>query len=303
MKGKINLFQRKKPFYGFLVISLGFFTASCQSSNSPVVAQVDSEKITAEDLQKELFLRSPDQENLLLSKEIRRELLDILVRRKLILSEAKREGIHKTEAFKKKLKNLRRRLRNQMNLEEEMLLAAEYYQILQDNVLNVTEEEAQNFYKTESEFKIRHILVRSQEEAEEIVNKLSKGQSFERLAKLHSLDASSSQSGGDLGYVTRGTLVRELENAAYALQKGETSAIISTRFGYHLIQKIDQRPLSHKDLEPKLLESIGITLQSQKFGAWLERARAKHPVTIQEDVLAKMSINPNNADLPVQSKN
>jgi peptidyl-prolyl cis-trans isomerase C len=82
-----------------------------------------------------------------------------------------------------------------------------------------------------------HILVKSEDKAKEILTKLKLGKSFEDLAKENSL-CPSKKRGGSLGSFSRGQMVREFENAAFKLKKGEISLPIKTQFGWHLIKRI-----------------------------------------------------------------
>jgi peptidyl-prolyl cis-trans isomerase C len=86
-----------------------------------------------------------------------------------------------------------------------------------------------------------HILVKSLEEAQAILNELKLGKkSFARLAGEKSL-CSSGRKGGDLGWFTRGRMVKEFENTAFTLQKGETSQPVRTQFGWHIIKVLENR--------------------------------------------------------------
>ena len=84
--------------------------------------------------------------------------------------------------------------------------------------------------------KARHILVSQEFEAKDLQKKIQEGNSFEALARQHS-SCPSGKSGGDLGEFGRGMMVQPFEDAAFALQIGETSGPVRTQFGYHLIQR------------------------------------------------------------------
>ena len=83
-----------------------------------------------------------------------------------------------------------------------------------------------------------HILVKTEKEANMVLERLKKGEKFANLAKAVSL-CPSKKRGGDLGTFGRGQMVKEFENAAFALQKGEISPIIKTKFGYHIIRRLE----------------------------------------------------------------
>lgn len=83
-----------------------------------------------------------------------------------------------------------------------------------------------------------HILVKTEGEAKIIVERLGKGEKFTNIAKESSL-CPSGKRGGDLGTFTRGKMVREFETAAFALQKGQVSAPVRTKFGYHIIKRLE----------------------------------------------------------------
>ena len=83
-----------------------------------------------------------------------------------------------------------------------------------------------------------HILVKSEQEAKAILERLKKGEKFSAIAKAVSR-CPSGKRGGDLGTFTRGKMVKEFENAAFALKKGEVSAVVKTKFGCHIIKRLE----------------------------------------------------------------
>jgi peptidyl-prolyl cis-trans isomerase C len=83
-----------------------------------------------------------------------------------------------------------------------------------------------------------HILVKSESEAKAVLERLKKGEKFGRVARAVSR-CPSGKRGGDLGTFTRGKMVKEFENAAFALGKGEVSGLVKTQFGYHIIKRLE----------------------------------------------------------------
>lgn len=90
-----------------------------------------------------------------------------------------------------------------------------------------------------STIRARHILVSQEHEAQDLLKKIEGGEAFEDLAASHSQCPSGKQTGGDLGEFSRGQMVREFEEAAFALQPGQVSTPVKTQFGYHIIQRTE----------------------------------------------------------------
>jgi len=88
-----------------------------------------------------------------------------------------------------------------------------------------------------SKIRVSHILVEKQSQALRILDELKQGASFTELARKYS-QCPSAKRGGDLGFFGRGKMVREFEQAAFALKEGEVSQPVKTQFGYHIIKRI-----------------------------------------------------------------
>lgn len=89
-----------------------------------------------------------------------------------------------------------------------------------------------------SKIAARHILVDQLHEAQDLQKKLAEGETFESLAKKFS-KCPSKERGGDLGSFGRGRMVPAFEEGAFALEVGQVSEPIRTRFGYHLVQRYE----------------------------------------------------------------
>lgn len=85
--------------------------------------------------------------------------------------------------------------------------------------------------------KCSHILVQKQSEAMAIYERLKNGEKFGKLAKELSIDTGSAKKDGNLGYFTKGMMVKPFEEAAFKLQVGEMSEPIKSEFGYHIIKR------------------------------------------------------------------
>jgi parvulin-like peptidyl-prolyl isomerase len=89
-----------------------------------------------------------------------------------------------------------------------------------------------------NEIHCAHILVKTEKEAQAVMERLERGGKFANVAREVSL-CSSGKRGGDLGTFGRGKMVREFEEAAFALQKGQNSPIVKTKFGYHIVRRLE----------------------------------------------------------------
>ncbi len=125
---------------------------------------------------------------------------------------------------------------------------------------------------TEEQVHARHILVETEEEAQTVLARLEAGEDFASLAEELSTDESTREDGGDLGWFPRGVMVPEFEEAAFALQPGETSDIVQTSFGYHIILVEERDP--DRELEPSFLERRRASALSE----WLEEQRQSEAV-------------------------
>ena len=83
-----------------------------------------------------------------------------------------------------------------------------------------------------------HILVKIEKEAKAAMERLERGEKFANIAREISL-CPSGKRGGDLGTFGRGRMVKEFEEAAFALQKGQISPIVKTKFGYHIVRRLE----------------------------------------------------------------
>ena len=85
-----------------------------------------------------------------------------------------------------------------------------------------------------------HILVQTEEEANDLLKKLEEGSDFGELAQEYSL-CPSKRDGGDLRFFGRGMMVKPFEDAAFELEVGQVSAPVETQFGWHLIKLTDKK--------------------------------------------------------------
>jgi len=165
-------------------------------------------------------------------------------------SEQKLEEYYSTPLFKIK-NDLRKEISNQMRIS---ILKEKRF-----NNIKISRKEVEQFYQEfqdslptmKASVDISHILMQvtpsenslreAYQKIQDIQNKLKEGQDFATLARQYSEDPGSAANGGVLGFVSRGTLVKEFEEAAFALDEGQISDIVQTKFGFHIIQLIERQ--------------------------------------------------------------
>ena len=115
-----------------------------------------------------------------------------------------------------------------------------------------------------------HILVGDEATAQAVLDQLANGTDFAALATAYSLDLSSRPAGGDLGWFPRGLLTTpEVETAAFNLQPGETSGIVASSLGFHIVQVVERQPA--RTLSPGSLQA----LRARAYREWLDRLLAQ----------------------------
>lgn len=128
-----------------------------------------------------------------------------------------------------------------------------------------------------------HIVTKTYEEAQEILERLKKGEKFEKLAKEKSIGPSA-ENGGDLGYFKRGDMVSEFENVAFNLKIGELSDIVQTDYGYHIIKVVGREALSPVEVSA-VKENIKNKLLRDKmekaYFDWIDKLKKEANIEIK----------------------
>ena len=177
------------------------------------------------------------------SPQLRNAVREALVRREVLAQAAQKKGLDKNPE-----------VQTQIDLARQEVMINVY---INDYVSThpVSDEAVKKEYdairaqKGDKEYKARHILVESSDEANAIIQKLKKGEKFDDLAK-QSKDPGSKDRGGDLGWATPDNYVKPFSEAMVKLEKGKfTEAPVKTDYGYHVIMLDDTRELKVPALE------------------------------------------------------
>jgi peptidyl-prolyl cis-trans isomerase C len=232
-------------------------------------------KTSLTQLEQEINQRSP---NHAFPKE---KLIEELIQRQLLIQEATNKQLDKGAEYIERLETVKNSLLSQAAIQN----------FLKSNPVTDAELEAEytkNISASGKEYKARHILLKSEEEAKAVIKELAAGADFVELAKTKSTGPSGPQ-GGDLGWFTAAQMVAPFSEAAIVLEDGKfTTEPVQTQFGWHIILKEGARDLPAPSFE-SVKEKIRPALQRNKMQSFMEglRQQAKVEILLPKEVEVK----------------
>lgn len=188
------------------------------------------------------------------NEQMRGMVREELVNREIIMQEAQKAGIARQAEVQTQLEMAR----------QEILVSAYLRDWVRKNP--ISDAEVQKEYERaraqqgDKEYKARHILVETEDQAKELIAELKKGGKFDDLASKNSKDTGSAQRGGDLDWNVPATYDKQFSDAMVKLEKGKyTDTPVRTRFGFHVIQLDDVRPsrfAALAELKPRIQQML-----------------------------------------------
>ena len=243
------------------ILSTVLLVASANAAE--VLATVNDTPIKKEDVN--LVLQQQGITFDKLNKEQQKKLIDKLIERELLVNIAKKAGIEKDEAYTKALENYKKDLAIKVWMDKIYKRT-----LISDSEANKYYQDSKDTFKTPEKIHARHILVKTEKEAQDIINKLKnlKGDElknkFIELAKSKSTGPSG-KNGGDLGFFGKGQMVKPFQDMAFALKKGEiTLKPVKTQFGYHIIYLEEKKPAGIAPFE-EVKEQIIAKMRQEQF--------------------------------------
>lgn len=277
------------------ILAILMILSACSKDTEGLVGSVNGQDISQEEFDadfevfKNLYERElgedvldqTGQDGVSLGESLKESILEKLIMEKLIAEESEKlkitisdeelkVAVEKSisdmggqESFDEFLTNMNiTRDFYESNLKKELLVQKHKEEFL--GTLAITDEDAQAFFEENKDVstivRASHILVATEEEGKAILERLSNGEDFATLATLESLDSVSATNGGDLDYFGRGKMIAEFEEAAFALEEGETSDLVKTEVGYHIIRVTEK-----KDSFEELKDEIVNLLKENKY--------------------------------------
>lgn len=282
-----------------VVFLLGIFlflsTLSCGRSGKEEMGRKELVRINDFSISIEEFRQMSEKQplegkmRLLDEKGMRDFLENYVITREVLYQEARKKGFDKNKEILDKVEDFKRAMIIDGLIEEVLKGKSE-----------ATEEEIQQYYRenralfTEPlEVKIRHIVVNSEPVLKEVLTRLSRGESFEKLASAYNIDRTR-EDGGNLGYIRRGQLApsfAQFEEAAFSLmKKGDISEVVRTPYGFHLIQLEEMRGMTQRPLE-QVRERIRLFLQAKKrqeaYLNYVKEVKSRARILINEQLWAE----------------
>ncbi|MFC7052141.1 peptidylprolyl isomerase [Hansschlegelia quercus] len=200
---------------------------------STVLATIDGQPVTAGDVA--VATEDLEQSMASMTEDQRKDYaLNYLIDLKLAARSAEKAKLGDSDEFRKRLDYLKDRA-----LMEELLQKEAKAAVTDERMRKLYEDTAKNM-KPEEEVHARHILVKTEDEAKKVEERLAKGEDFAKVANDVSIDPGSAKRGGDLGFFGRGQMVPAFEEVAFKLEPNKVSDPVKTQFGYHVI-KIDEK--------------------------------------------------------------
>lgn len=272
--------NRKILYLSALLVACVFALSGCGNAKSKPLATVDGKVITVGDFDKRIS-KMPAYYKTLASNR-KKDFLDDMINEQLMYKAALKRGINRDAEVKELLDEAKRKILIARLMEVELKKSAvsedkikEFYQIHKDD------------FVTPLKLRASHIMVDTEAEANEILQKLKEGGDFAQLAKQYSKDPSKERS-GDIGYFIKGQLMPELEEVCFKLQVGQTTDIIKTKFGYHIIKltdRIEPRTVELSEVRDAIEKELKDMAQQRALNDLVKDLRSKAHVKINEKLM------------------
>lgn len=244
-------------------------------SENQLVAKVSGKEITRQDVLKFLNDMGPQMAMQFQSPDGIRRVIDEMVNQELLYFDAIENKLDQDEEFIEVLEATKTALLK--NYAFSKVIANE---VVSEDEIRDYFNENKDMFKKEETVKASHILVDSEEKANEILDKLNEGLSFEDAAKEYST-CPSKEDGGNLGEFGKGQMVKEFEDEAFNMEVGTVSKPVKTQFGYHLIKLMEKNPpadASLDEVKEEINRQLLISKQQDKYLGKIQDLKSKYEV-------------------------
>ncbi len=277
MKLSVLKSTTRKHFYTIafsgLLISSSTLMAGDELVDDKVLATVNGQNVTESQLE---IAAAQSKVNFKEITPVQKKLLtEALINRQLVLDEAIKANYDKTPDIAARIKAL-----------TESYIAANYLATIAKE-FNIDDSAMKAYYDTSvvgnspKEYKARHILVKTEEEAKALIKKIEGGADFSKLAKEQSTDVGSGSRGGDLGWFSEQDMVAPFSKMVATLKKGELSkTAVNSQFGWHVIILDDTRATAPPEFDA-VKQNIEKVLIKEKLNQYLDDLNAQATILLK----------------------
>ncbi len=285
----------RKSLLTLLVLFLWLSLA--HANKEEILAEVGPYKLTKSEFEAKLETAPPQVKMILAHQpQLKQALVKRWVEITLLALAAKDAGLDKDPKVKARLEEVTRQILAQAYLEQKLKETAK----VDEKELKAYYEKHREKFQEPEAVRARHILIEvpqnatpAQEKealakAQKIRERILKGEDFAKLAKEYSADPGTKDRGGDLGFFTRGQMVKEFEKAAFNLKPGEVSEPVRTPFGYHLIKVEEVRASKQKtfaEVKNKVREELIQAKEEEAINQTIKALSKKYHAKIYENRL------------------
>jgi peptidyl-prolyl cis-trans isomerase C len=253
------------------LLSASLLPFAAYAQDSDVVARVNGRDITAADLAvaEELYSQQLGS----MPEDAKRSVLvDALIELRVIADAARDEGVADNAQYKRQMAFFEAQTLRSVFMDTEVAAA-----VTDEAVRAAYDEQAAKIPPIE-EVRLRHILLPTKEAADEVIKGLQSGQDFAAIAIERSLDTTSKEKGGDLGFVVAGQTIAEVDAAAASLQPGQfTASAVQSPFGFHVV-KVEERRQRPAPAFDTISDQIRQSLQAAEEKRIVDTLRANAKV-------------------------
>ena len=270
----------------FMLVLIIAFVFGCSQTKDEVIVKAGSSKLTKKELQEDLKSLPPQTKAFLASPEGINRLKDELIKREVLYEEARKKGIEKSEDFKKRMEEFKKITLINMLLEQEI-----------KNMQNVTENEAKEYYEKHkdefikpTEVRVSQIVVKNEDDAKKVYERINKGEDFGKIAKEVSIDEKTKASQGDMGFFKKGQLNQQIENVVFNLRKGQVSMPLRNQKGISIFKVTDVKgtPIDFESIKLQLIEQLKAKKQQDWFNSYIEDLKKKYKVEVNDKALQEI---------------
>ncbi|OGI09679.1 MAG: hypothetical protein A2Y40_05730 [Candidatus Margulisbacteria bacterium GWF2_35_9] len=262
-----------------VLLCLGLLLSGYKFSlgGSKVLLKVGDSKLTMEELDQRIEAMPPQYKEYYSTPEGKKILIDNMKKEFLILGMAEKAAYDKNEEVLEQTEKQKKQIMVMIYLKDKIEKESE---VKEKDVKDYYKDNKEEF-KSKDQVKARHILVKTEQEAKDLIVKLNSGQDFGMLAKDYSIDPSGKANNGDLGWFAKGQMVKPFETAAFELEKGKYSKTpVQTQYGWHIILVEDKKESKDMTFE-EVKADIETFLLQQKQKELLDKLLAEAETQIK----------------------